>query len=206
MILFILYLLATVGLYVYMKCFQEDVLRNCKVKLIISYILTLIPAIFIGLKEPDIAEKLIRVVMLLMLAVMSVIDYEKKIIPNGLVLIGLLCGLVYYIGLFVLKGRDSFPIIGGRLFAGFGFLAVFLIIALLSKGIGGGDIKIIGLLAAVCGYTIVMGTLMWALILSFCVAIGLLLLRKKNKKDEIPFGPFLFMGYSIMLLANYLFA
>jgi leader peptidase (prepilin peptidase)/N-methyltransferase len=91
---------------------------------------------------------------------------------------------------------------GGLL--GFCFL---LLLAILSKGgIGGGDIKLMGVLGLVLGFQGAYLTLMIASVVGVLVAIIGLLAKKYNRKTAIPFGPYLAVGalvtfyYSVELL------
>ena len=77
--------------------------------------------------------------------------------------------------------------IGGGI--GFGFL---LIVALISRGgMGGGDVKLAGLVGLVTGYPLVFIAMFLAIVSGGLVAAVLLLFKLKSRKDIIPFGPFL---------------
>jgi leader peptidase (prepilin peptidase) / N-methyltransferase len=75
-----------------------------------------------------------------------------------------------------------------------GFLFL-LMLAILSKGgIGGGDIKLMGVLGLVLGFQGAYLTLMVASIVGVLVAIVGLVTKKYNRKTAIPFGPYLAIG------------
>ena len=89
------------------------------------------------------------------------------------------------------------------LLAGVGAFLLFLIIMLAyPRGMGGGDVKLVGLLGLLVGYPGVLVTLWIAVISGGAVAVSLLLLRKKGRKDAVPFGPFLALGAIAALLAG----
>ena len=123
-----------------------------------------------------------------LLVAVSFIDLEHYIIPNSLVITGLVGGVFLN-----LAARDVgvvSALIG--IFVTSGFL---LLIALVSKGgMGGGDIK----LAAVTGLFLGWPLAPFGLFLGACVgglvAIFLLLFRIKERKDPQPFGPFIAVG------------
>ena len=84
--------------------------------------------------------------------------------------------------------------------AGFGF---FLAIALLRPGgMGGGDVKLAGLLGLLLGLAGVIIAVWAAVVVGGVVAAALLLLRKRGRKSEMPFGPFLAGGAAVALLAG----
>ncbi len=100
----------------------------------------------------------------------------------------------------------SVPILSGPLLAAVGGTALFLIIAnvgsLLSKqdAMGGGDIKLVFLM----GLTLGIKGLALALLIAFnsaaLVGVILILLRRKGRRDYVPFGPFLIAATVIVFL------
>lgn len=94
-----------------------------------------------------------------------------------------------------------------------GFLVVsfpLLIVALITNGIGGGDIKLMAVSGALLGAKNNVVAFIIAVIIGGIYGIIVLLTNKHNRKDAIPFGPFLCLGlfiarlYGPMLLAAYL--
>ena len=87
-------------------------------------------------------------------------------------------------------------IIGGAL--GFVF---FLIVLLISpRGMGAGDVKLAGLIGLVVGFPLVVVALLIGIFVGGLVAVMLLLLKKKGRKDVIPYGTFLALGPRVTLL------
>ena len=82
--------------------------------------------------------------------------------------------------------------IGGGI--GFGLL---LIVALISRGgMGGGDVKLAGLIGLVTGFPLVfvamcLGVVSGGLVAGVLLAGVLLVTKVKKRKETIPFGPFL---------------
>lgn len=128
------------------------------------------------------------------LILISLIDYEKQIIPDYLVCVIAVNGILYNL----LHHPDMIfdAILGGVL----GF-AIMLAVFIISRGgMGGGDVK----LSAAAGLWLgVEGTLLF-LLLSFAfdgiISIVLLASGIKNKGDAVPFGPFLCISAFIVLL------
>ncbi len=122
------------------------------------------------------------------LLVMSVIDMDTKEIPNRLVLILLVLGVVNVII------NPSITIIK----AAVGFFAVsvpMLFIALLTGGgMGGGDIKLMAAIGVFLGWSDVLAAFFIACFFAGLIGMLLILVKKKTRKDMIPFGPFLAVG------------
>ncbi len=136
--------------------------------------------------------------VLSILIVISFIDYDEQIIPDGLLLI-LLSGAIIYklLNYFLLK----LPL---NLWDNiFGFLigfALFFLIALISKGsMGGGDIKLIALLGLILGLKKTLLNILLSFIIGAIVSIVLLLTKRKGRKDAVPFGPFINISFLITL-------
>lgn len=87
--------------------------------------------------------------------------------------------------------------------AGFVFMIIPYFIArwhYKSEGIGQGDIYLGVLIGAATGFPLVFIALMIGIIIGGVTAIALLALRRKKKKDMIPFGPFLSIGAMITVI------
>jgi leader peptidase (prepilin peptidase) / N-methyltransferase len=143
-------------------------------------------------------EGITYALLMSILIVISFIDYDHKIIPDGLnISIGLLW--IFYAGATLafegdLDFMDSFLglIIGG------GF---YLLIALITSGaMGGGDIKFMAALGLFLGVRYSLLTLLLTFVLGGVISVGLILLKKKGRKDEIPFGPFIAIASGLSLL------
>ncbi|SDK52104.1 prepilin peptidase [Natronincola ferrireducens] len=132
------------------------------------------------------------------LLAISMIDYYHQIIPDGMVILIFLIGLVYK-AVHMLLYDTSFPLlnsIGGLLMGG-GF---FLLIAIISNGgMGGGDIKLMGVLGFWLGWK----TTLLMMLLSFLIGGGLSVLllafKKKSRKEAVPFGPFIALAAFITI-------
>ena len=84
-------------------------------------------------------------------------------------------------------------------------LLVFLFIHFITKGgIGMGDIKLICAIGYVEGLTCVFYMMVFGMFLSMIYAIFLLTIKKKGRKEQIPFGPFLYLGYIVVLILEML--
>lgn len=86
---------------------------------------------------------------------------------------------------------------------GMGSFLVFLIIAMVYPGgMGGGDVKLGGVIGLLVGFPGAVIALWLAVVCGGLAAIGLVVLRKMGRKDTMPFGPFLASGAIVALLAG----
>lgn len=85
---------------------------------------------------------------------------------------------------------------GGLIFAGL----LFVIALIWSGGMGWGDVKMAALIGLIVGFPYVLMAMMLSFISSGVIAILLLALRVRSRKEAIPFGPFLSLGAFIALL------
>lgn len=129
-----------------------------------------------------------------LLIIISFIDYNHHIIPDKLVII-LISANIFYKLLMLILYKTPFNLINSflGLFLGGG---LFLLIALISKGgMGGGDIKLISALGLFLGIKKVLLCILLSFIIGAFFSIILLLMKKKGKKDAIPFGPFINIAF-----------
>lgn len=123
-----------------------------------------------------------------LLIVVTIIDLYHRIIPEGILLTGIVLGLP-------LAGLQSVDklISGliGLLVAGI----IMLIIAIISKGgMGGGDIKLSTVMGLYLGWQGVLLALFLAFLIGGIIGIFLLLTGRKGRKGAVPFGPYLALG------------
>lgn len=130
----------------------------------------------------------------------AIIDFKTKTIPNYIP-ISLLCvrALVFIYEIIFTDSALSYLVSS---LIGCFLCALLLIIAnRISKGgIGGGDIKLLACIGLMCGVYVVFSTLLLSLLACIVVSVILLLLKKKTSKDNLPFGPFIYLGLTIMCL------
>ncbi len=157
------------------------------------------------------------------LIVIFVYDLKHYIIPDKIVYTAIIISIVYLLlGFLNFSNWDLFRIsdFGFRIFSPFvaAFLAAgfFLAIVLLTngRGMGGGDVKLAFLMGLVLGWPKILLALFLAFTLGAVCGIILMILKKKNFKSEIPFGPFLVIGTLVAMFwgekvvkwyGNYLF-
>lgn len=121
------------------------------------------------------------------------IDLDHQLIPDVISIPGIVVGLAVS----TLTGRPGWldslvgVVIGG---------GIFLLIIVASRGgMGGGDMKLGAMLGAFLGWKLVLVAILIAILAGGVFAIVVLLLRRKGRKDAVPFGPFLALGGVVSL-------
>ena len=197
--------------------------RKCHNKISIRYpgveLLTGILFVLSYLFEPQLAGFVFAAAFTAILIVITFIDYDLQIIPDELLLLlGLFAIAANIYSSFLVPLTGGQPIVAGLPFIGWwqlllgavtGF-AVMLAVFLLSRGgMGGGDVKFAAVLGMWLGWKIVLFALLLAFIIGGLVGIILLVTGVKERKDPIPFGPFMacaayaFILFSKDILALY---
>lgn len=135
------------------------------------------------------------------LMMVALIDLYTKKIPNKFVLILFVFrGIIFVFEIFLMK--EQIPLlVGGSLIGLIGSFCVLFLMSRLSKGgFGMGDVKLMGAIGFLCGLSSAFYTLTFALLVCMIVTIYLLITKTKDMKDEIPFGPFIYIGFTITII------
>lgn len=129
----------------------------------------------------------------------AVIDEKMRIIPNFIPGIMVLSSLVIVAIKALMGGNVGTDVAGAIL----GALLCGVVLGIADKaskgGIGKGDIKLLMAHGFLCGTNIVFSTLLLALLCCAVFSAGMVLLKKCTAKDHLAFGPFLYVGYAVML-------
>ena len=140
---------------------------------------------------------------LLVLLTVAAIDIKHKIIPNVIILPAIaVSAIIVVVG--EIFGYESLPLVGraSLALAVIGFLAgggLLLVIALLWRGgMGGGDIKLAGFMGIFLGPFVLLGLFAGFLFGSVAGVVSMAVFHK-DRRDLIPFGPFLSLGAIIGL-------
>ncbi len=134
-----------------------------------------------------------------LLIITSFTDIEQQIIPNILIFLGLIFGLLFSLTNITINFLDA--ILG--LIVGAGSLLIIALISLLiirKEGMGGGDIKLLGVIGLFMGWKMTLLTFLFSIYLGGLFSILLLPLRIKKRDDYIPFAPFISLATLVTLL------
>ena len=132
------------------------------------------------------------------LIVITVIDLYHQIIPDVISLPGIGVGLLASLIIPPITFLNS--LIGILLGGGSLFLVATLYQWLFKReGMGGGDVKLLAMIGAFLGWKAVILTILLSSLIGSISGISIMVLKGKNFKYAIPFGPFLSLGALIAL-------
>lgn len=146
--------------------------------------------------ETDAKTKEIKLIIMLVLLIPMVwTDYHKHIIPNQLVLCGLVIRGIIYVFEACIDTTSFLQILKNDL-CGALFIVIVTLIggAIIKGGIGYGDVKLLGLMALFQGISGMLMSVLLSLSIMFFFALYYLFSKKKGKKDCLPFAPAAFAG------------
>ncbi len=133
------------------------------------------------------------------LLAVTFIDLKEMIIPDSLVVSILLLSVAHKTVNYFLYSISP-GLIGsilGLLAAG-GLFAAIVIIS--GGGMGGGDITLIGVLGFVLGVKHIFLNIFLSFVSGAIISIVLLAAKVKTRKDPVPFGPFIVLGFFMTVL------
>ena len=171
--------------------------RYCNTPISIRYplveLVTGVVAVSTYMKFGPSLEALIYFMFIAALIVVIYIDIDHKIIPNVITLPGIPIGFIASFALTSITMEES---IIGIIAGGGSLLSVAWVYRMITKrdGMGGGDIKLLAMIGAVIGWKGVIFTIYSASVAGTLVGLPVILLKNKNFRLKIPFGPFLSMG------------
>jgi leader peptidase (prepilin peptidase) / N-methyltransferase len=144
-------------------------------------------------------ELLVNILFVSLLITISFIDIDFKVIPDILSIGGIAAGLAaVYFRAPIFFFRDA---LFGILLGGSILYAIAFLYRILAKreGVGGGDIKLLAMIGSFCGLKGVFFSLFAGSFIGSAVGIPLMLLKGKDTKHAIPFGPLLSLSAVIYL-------
>jgi leader peptidase (prepilin peptidase)/N-methyltransferase len=183
--------------------------RDCGSKISIRYpIVELLTGIFFLILYRQFGltfELIVFMIFVSLLIAISFIDLDFQIIPDILSIGGVVLGFILAIIRPLFRDLDpKFGILDSLYGIGLGGGLLFAIAWLYQfftkrEGMGGGDIKLLGMIGAFCGWKGVVFSLVSGSVLGTIVGIPLMLAKGRNTKYAIPFGPFLSLGAIIFI-------
>ena len=144
-------------------------------------------------------ECLLSIVFVSMLLIVIISDYQTMIIPDSvLIVFGILIIIIKY---FIVGYPSIFYVLldGVIAFVFMLLLKLFGDFLFKKESMGGGDIKLLGLFGIMFGYIMSIFSVFLASLIGLPVS---LIILKKNKTHEIPFGPFLAVAAMIILFTK----
>lgn len=204
--------------------------RKCKHKLSWQYpiveILSGLVLILVPLKLGQGVPTVLWVIAFLSFILISIIDLRLRIIPDRLVALiaflgillfafyevtgeyGLVGGVIKgsFIGSFAINLWLGEPSVFLNFLLGIVFgVLLFGLVYFLSRGraMGFGDVKFAGAIGALLGWPDVSMALILAFVIGAVWGSFLILRNKKTMKDNLPFGPFMVVGVTLVFFFGY---
>lgn len=140
--------------------------------------------------------------LVLLLIICMFADIKGCIIPNEVNFVGFIVGIILTFAKMSINVKAGIDALGGMLV---GFL-IFLAIAGLSilvfkrEGMGGGDIKLMGVIGLYVGFFNNIQVFILSFFIAAIISTILLVTKKKKSDDYIPFGPFIVLAAYITIL------
>jgi len=176
--------------------------RHCKKSISIQYPLvegiTALSSLFLFLKFGPSLSYLFYFAFVAALIVITVIDLYHQIIPDVISLPGIGVGLIASLPLPQITFLNSlFGVLlgGGSLF----LVATCYQWLFKREGMGGGDVKLLAMIGAFLGWKAVILTILLSSLIGSITGILIMVVKGKDFKYAIPFGPFLSLGAMISL-------
>lgn len=141
-----------------------------------------------------------RFLLVAFLFAAAYIDYFKRIIPNKLVVMMLLIRMAVYMAEFLVYQGQFWRLLVNDATALLIPLSFFIVGTFLVKnGIGMGDVKLMIVQSLYLGLQGALSALFFSLLVAFVMALFLLFIKKKGKKDSLPFAPAVWLGTIVSL-------
>ena len=163
----------------------------------VCVVLTVVIAAYFPKLYPDnsVWVNVKRMCLLSVMWPLAYIDFRTLRIPNLFVIYGLICRGVILAFEFLLGNQYLWQTLLSEAIAAAGLLlAAVLCILLVKNGIGFGDMKLFIVMGLMLGLEGIWGAMFLSLIASFFIALFAMAIKKKTRKDVIPFGPALVIG------------
>ncbi|TYQ13348.1 UNVERIFIED_CONTAM: leader peptidase (prepilin peptidase)/N-methyltransferase [Acetivibrio alkalicellulosi] len=193
---------------VFSYLFLKGKCRYCKAKISPRYALVelftglVFVLLFAKYGFSSIADFIAASYLMSILIVVFFIDLDHLIIPDELVITGLVGGviLIIYNAFYPLNiyGNDRWwsPLVGSVV--GFGILLLIgglgFLIYRSDEAFGGGDVKIFAPIGLFLGWQMTLVVIILSAVLASIIGVFLIVIGVKDRKSGIPFGPFIVIG------------
>jgi leader peptidase (prepilin peptidase)/N-methyltransferase len=162
------------------------------VMLVINIFIAAVLPLFYGNNEP--LQVFSTICALSLLWPVALIDYTVYRIPNHFIIAGLACAVLAALMNLIGNTPELLSSLLMTLIMATVIAGAMLLISLVLKGTGFGDVKLLFVIGLLLGAQRIWGALLLSLIVAFFVAVFLLARKKKGKQDLMPFAPFVAIG------------
>lgn len=143
----------------------------------------------------EIIEVIKQLVLLSLLWPLAYIDFRTYRIPNKFIILGVVYRVIILLFEFLLQRQYiGASLLSDVLAATALFVAAILCSFCVKNSIGYGDIKLFIVMGLLLGMEYIWSAVFMSLVVSFFIASYVLITRKKNRQDMIPFAPAIVLG------------
>ncbi len=136
-----------------------------------------------------------RITVASVLWVAAYFDKKSYRIPNKLILLGLALRLIIVaVEVFTVGTAIKGTVISELIAAAAMFVISLLCMLIAKNSLGMGDVKLFLVMGLLLGIQGMMIAMFYSLIITFFVSVFMLITRKKNRKDYLPFAPSILVG------------
>lgn len=148
----------------------------------------------------DLISQIKLLSLVLVMFPIAAIDFRIQKIPNQLLIAVLMIRVLLYVAEFSVSVTTAFRVLKDGLLGAVVIGIFFLLLLLIFKNsIGMGDIKLFAVMGLYQGLWGAINSVFFSLMVSFILSVGLLITRKKGRKDTISFGPSILLGTIIAM-------
>ncbi|KHK99186.1 peptidase A24 [Microbacterium mangrovi] len=153
--------------------------------------------VYVAVTSPDFWVVLVAYLYFASISiVLTLIDIDVHRLPNGIVLPSYAVGIILF-ALACLLGAPWSKLLSAAIGMAVLYLFYFLIRFISPRGMGGGDVKLAGVVGLFLGWggwpTLIVGAFA-AWVLAGLFSLVLIAVRRAGRKTAIPFGPWMLLG------------
>lgn len=137
--------------------------------------------------------------LFLLLLLISIADIKTYRIPDRYIIIGSIWAIIFNVmgeGIGIVEGFYG-AIIGGAAILAISYLSLLIF---KKPGMGGGDVKLMAMTGLFIGWQLTLLSILFAIYIAGLTSIVLLIAKKIDRNDYLPFGPYLAMGIVLSIL------
>lgn len=150
---------------------------------------------------PDWLNMIKMLFMLVIVTGSACFDLREHRIPNIFTGALFLLGVASLVVGFIVSQDGALSYVISGVFACAGCTVALIVVSFFTKqGIGAGDIKLLAAMAITGGVALICGVMFFSVIYCAICAIILLATKKQTRKDALPFGPFIYLGFITSIL------
>lgn len=189
------------------KAYKVISIREIRSKKWIFLLLALtVGSIFINVEmlscHHDIYGMINLSILYVLMAVIAGIDYQKKVIPNVLLGIGIIIRIILIFAQGIIEGTLQQEIVYSGIGFGFGLVVLLLVSFLTKRGIGYGDVKMFAWIGLCIGAVDTFSILFYSAFFAALAGTVCLLFFKTDKHHKMAFAPFVFAAvYAVYIMS-----